>query len=239
MYVLVGAAVGTLLSFPALWHFVSQLSLSSRATLRSVDEVMGGALPVKAFWNLINPYLDMQDAPTIDRTMSRYHALGTSIPLLLFSLYRRYITKKWNFYYLGGVGLFAICTLLSFGDGSGVPLRRWLAEYFSIYRMGRFPSGEHSFFGLLFLVFVGAEAFKSSKKLIALMCVDFIAVMVVTLPYRYMRLPTELQGTLVSPKIEYGPKDADLVNAPRICEEHVPLEMDQRKTFPDKFSTKI
>lgn len=240
--------LGLVPSIPALLHFVGALALSHRSAGLSVPEVMAGTLVPDSFWNLFVPYLRMTQVPlAIDDTMARFHGVGLTVPMTLLGLYSlgRLKTSSKLFWVTGFAG-FLLLTILSFGDHSGLPLRRWLAENFFAFRVGRFPSGEHSFFATLFLVGLGAFGFRFLESLLnsrlkrrwmlTVIAVDFLAVMVATLPFRFMRLPEEMRGQLDRFQVVFQSGDQAAIDAPRGCPFHPNAEFDQRLTPPDKFS---
>ena len=54
-----------------------------------------------------------------------------------------------------------ILSLLAFGKYSPLPLREFLAEHVLLYRMGRFPSGEHRGFALALWAALSAIGFEA------------------------------------------------------------------------------
>lgn len=244
-----GGLAGVGLGLPALLHFVGQLKLSARAGGLPVDQVLQGSLPAAAWWNLLVPYLPMGQVPGgVDVTMMRFHALGVTVPLaLLGALAVPKLSGHARTLWSLTLAAFVVCTVLAFGDHSGLGWRRWLAEHVFLYRAGRFPSGEHSYFATLFcvgLAAVGGERVwrrwrgsrRGRRAVAAIVALDFLAILFVTMPVRYMQLPQDLQGHLARFKVFYGAGDERELNAPRGCPFDPNAEFDQRLTPPNRFS---
>lgn len=65
---------------------------------------------------------------------------------------------------------------------------------------------------------------------------DFVAVMTVNSHVRFGILPADLQGVVPRFKVEYGPGDEPLLNAPRDCSFAGPGPPGQAHVIPDRFS---
>ena len=243
LFLLMGVGVGALLAAPSLMHFLNQLKFSARSQGITVEEVLSGSLPARGLVNFVWPYLGMgQDIPNaVDPTMNRFHLLLLSFPLILVALWDKPLRQK-AWMYLGFGLLFLI---LALGKNAVLPLREFLAQHVFIYRVGRFPSGEHRGFALALLALVSAMGFefvlkrwpRCTKFLVLVVVLDFSAVMASTLGLRFTRLPQDLQGHVARFQIEYrGEEGEKLLNAARGCPFDSRLEFDQRETPPNRFS---
>jgi glycosyltransferase involved in cell wall biosynthesis len=246
----VGALVGLTLSSPALLHFLNQLAQSARADGLSVQEVLWGSLPPRALLNFFIPSLYMQrDYPfAVDPSMDRFHLLFSSPFLIGFAIfYFKKISNGSRLKLFSWLGAGVFLSILAFGHHSPIPIREWLAENFFIFRVGRFPSGEHRGFALFCFAIVSAIGMNCllglvkirrnlSRGILVLIALDFFVVMATTVQVRYMRLPKELHGQVIPFQIQYTTSDQQLIDAPRGCPFALQNEFDQRQTPPNRFS---
>ena len=241
-----GASIGALLAVPALWHFANQVFHSARGEGLKVEQVLAGSLSPRALLNLLWPW--MQIAPGspgyVDLTMDRFHLLFLSLPLITFALWCVSPHQRRFVYATLGTGL--LFTLLALGSHSPIPLRAWLAEHFFLYRVGRFPSGEHRAFALFCLSLVSAFGFDqlwgqlrraSFKTVLAVfVLLDFASVGGFLGTLRYQRLSPDLLPPIPRFQVEYGTGDQAKIDHPRGCPFDERLWVDQQKAVPDRFT---
>ncbi len=243
--------LGLLLAVPALMAFYNQVSKTARIHGLSVEEVLFGSMPIQNWLNIFVPILrlDTKTPWSVDPTMDRFHLLFLTPWFALLAFYFGFVKKTLSKKMLGILFfVFLLTTLLALGRHSPLPLRAWLAEALPFYRFGRFPGAEHSIVALWFLALLSAaglgkfEQWLSHKKqslrvvLIVLIALDFVVVMAGTIHVRYMRLPPDLHGVLLRPKMTYTTEEQALLDSPRGCPLLPLLEFDQRETMPHRFT---
>jgi hypothetical protein len=241
-----GVACGLLLATPALAHFLHQLERNDRGRGLTVAGALSGSLPPHGLVNLFNPLLSMRRVPqAVDPTMDRFHLLAVSPWLVFVILLSRRPRPRRVFWLCLLVA--ALFTLLALGRHSPVPLRSWLAQTFLVYRIGRFPSGQASGIALFSLALACGFAWTAlervagwrvfvRRRLPYLVALDFTAVLVMNGGVRYMDLDASLRGTVPRFKLEYGPADRPLLNAPRGCPFDPLPGFDQLRAAPDHFT---
>jgi hypothetical protein len=238
------ALLGGLAAAPSLMHFLNQLQQSDRAAGLGVEHILKGSLPTQAYANFFWPAMRLDEmAGIVDPTMRRFHLLFTSPLLILVSMIACFKSKNRSLLLiLGSAVLFSI---LAFGPNAPIPLREWLANHSFAYRVGRFPSGEHSGFALFAFAILAAWGFRQVERVASqkwlraistLVCIDFCIVMAATVHLRYMRLPVDIAGRTEPLQVVYTRDDQSKIDAPRGCPFDSRFEFDQRLTAPDKFS---
>lgn len=228
MLSLLGVIVGSIFSIPTIMHFFNQLQFSNRANGLSVEQVMLGDLPYQSLVNFIFPYLWRNFTGLADLTMERFHLIGMSFPLMLFFFYliiKRAFKNNLYLIVVFSIGLFF--TVLSLGDNIVVPsIRQYLAENLFIYRIGRFPSGEHRGFALFCFALITAFAFqhlwlkidrKKQKILLIIIFIDFVLTMMVPFKVRVGKMHRDLRGFVPPFKITYSQSEQYLLDKPRDC----------------------
>jgi hypothetical protein len=240
-----GVLAGLLLASPALYHFANQAARSTRGQGLSVAQSLSGSLPANSLVNLLDPLLRAPGGPDgVDPTMDRFHLLFVSPVLLLAGVatWRKQPRLFW-----GALSLAALFTLLALGRHSPVPIRAWLAEHVSSYRIGRFPSGQHRGFALFCLALASALPFARWFETrhrdryrvlgIALVSLDFLLVMGVNAWARYDWLDSGSYSRLPRFKVEFRGAEAALVNRARSCPpSRLVGAVDQLASPPDRFT---
>ncbi len=237
--------LGALLSLPALWHFLHQVQQSTRGEGLDIETALSGSLPRYALLNFVFPLWRMWFS---EPSMERFHLTFIGSPLAAIAIWKAVISNKHRKQILTWLALVFVFTALALGKNSPLQLRTWLAEHFFIYRIGRFPSGEHSGIALFLLALISAfgmqhirEWFRGYDRVYTVIIVlDFLLVMCGLHYMRYSDTPPAYQGTVPQFKISYNSHEQALIDAPRIC---VPVGQkwtvtalrQQRDLAPSKF----
>jgi len=220
--VALGALIGLILSVPSIWHFTHLLLLSDRASGLDVDKVLSGSLPSESLLNFFYPTWHMRFS---EPTMERFHLLFLSTPLVLSALYFGLVRRNRLGFITLAFLLAVIITLLALGKNSPLPIRGWLAENIFLYRVGRFPSGEHRGVALFLLALISAFGLQwitnvwptSRKWLITLVALDFLVVMYGLENMRISKSPENSWGEVAMYKAEIRGVEQSIIDAPRNC----------------------
>ena len=228
----VGALIGLALAAPAIIHLLHQAGNWSRSTGIDPSALATGSLP--PFTSLVNflvpalpsSFVTKLVSPRPDVTVVRYHLLFLSVAGVIAAL--SILTSREGRRQLIPWLLVAVLTTwLAFGAYGHPPIRTWLAEHFFIYRLGRFPSGEHRGIALFALTLVSAVGLSRlidrhpvfARRFMTFLVIDFMLVMAFTQKMRSSGLDENI--TLPAPafKVVFKQEDQKLVNAPRLCME--------------------
>lgn len=225
----VGASLGLLLSLPALIHLHHQSKNWSRVAGVSLEMLAEGSMPITSLLNFLVPALPSNLIKSIatyppDQTMVRFHLLFLSVAGLYTAIYflRDNIKKR---IILPWLIIAAIATWLALGANANPPLRMWLAEYFFIYRLGRFPSGEHRGIALFALLIPSAYGLSIllnryswfNSRFITILVFDFLLIMVITHKMRSSGLESSTQLPVPMYKIVFKGEDRHYIDFPRNC----------------------
>lgn len=220
--VVIGVALGVTVSLPAIVHFIHTIEQSDRDAGLSVETVLSGSLPSYSLMNLLYPIWKMRWS---EPTMERFHLLFITVPLAGYALWRSVKDdgNKSRILYWFSIGTF--CTFLALGKNDPFGLRQFLAEHFFLYRIGRFPAGEHrgaALFMLALISAVGLDLFlfhhkRYKRVLVLILSLDFLLVMY---GLKYMRVgkpPETYRGEVAVFQVSLGPADQRFLDAPRNC----------------------
>jgi hypothetical protein len=125
------------------------------------------------------------------------------------------------------LGVAVLTTWLAFGAYGHPPIRTWLAEHFFIYRLGRFPSGEHRGIALFALTLVSAVGLSRlidrhpvfAKRFVTILVIDFMLVMAFTQKMRSSGLDENIVLPAPAFQVVFKESDQKRVDAPRHCME--------------------
>ncbi len=229
--VVLGALIGLAISLPATAHLLHQSENWSRGEGVDLASLAAGSLPLTSLVNFILPVLPssflakLATAPP-DITMIRFHLLimsvaGVFVALLqLKSQPKRRMLAPWLL-------IVFFVTWLALGANVFPALRIWLAEHLFIYRLGRFPSGEHRGVALFVLVLISAVGVSHllrkypwfEKKFLILIIVDFLLIMMVNQKMRVGRIDGNFGMPVPVFKTIFVVEDQDLIDEPRICSQ--------------------
>lgn len=216
--------LGITLSTPALIHFANLVLQSSRGAGLTPTAAMQNSLPMYALLNLGYPTWIMGFT---EPTMERFHLLNSSIifigAAIIIAIAKKNHSKIiWTLFIL-----FILLTLLSLGGNGPIPIRQWLAEHFSLYRMSRHPSGEHRGIALFLLALISGfglqvllekSKYKSLHLLIILVIfVDFLITMDKLDYLRYSKVNEKYRGHLGVYQIYFRSVDQNFIDAKRNC----------------------
>lgn len=222
LLILCAVLVGGLLSLPALWHFWHQVSQSARGDGLDIGTAISGSLPRYGLLSFVFPLWKMwRSEPSIER----FHLTFLGLPLTIIAIWSATVFGNHRRQILTWLGLAVFITILALGKNSPIPIRVWLAEHFFIFRVGRFPSGEHRGVALFLLALVSAFGLqwlqqrfsKISRALTTVIILDFLLVMYGLNYMRYSDTPPNYQGTVPRFKIQFNSDDQALLDAPRNC----------------------
>lgn len=254
--VVVAALIGAALGSPAIVHLLHQSGNWSRGEGVDFSMIAAGSLPLAGLFNFLVPVLPsslvakLASSP-LDITMIRFHLLFISVAGIFAALStlkepsgRRLLTP-WLL-------VAFILIWLALGANVSPPVRMWLAENIFIYRLGRFPSGEHRGIALFVLVLISAVGVARlmerypwvAKKILILLVVDFLLIMMVNQRMRIGRIDGIVEMPVPAFKTTFLKGDQKLIDTPRICKHDniadpaqlVDVIKTQREELaPDKF----
>ena len=219
--------LGLILALPALMHFFLQLANSPRVEGISTAQLLQGDLPAYSLRNFGNPFMILRRS---EATMERFHLsaicfLGTLLAIAWLCIPRfvqgSRTRSKVLLPLIGGM----ICTQLALGDNLGIPIRSWLADTIPLYRLGRFPSGEHR--GVALFLFGVASLYglqwatKRRPRVLSIILVvastEFLFNMYRQSDLRFFKAEPLIEQSRDPFKIWYSRKDQALIDSPRQC----------------------
>lgn len=214
--------MGAVLSLPALWHFLHQIQQSQRGEGLDIETALSGSLPRYSLLNFGFPIWRMWFS---EPSMERFHLTFIGFPLVAIAIWQAVFSNKHRNQILVWLALVFLFTVLALGKNSPLPLRTWLTEHFFAYRIGRFPSGEHSGIALFILALISAfglqqvrEWFRDKDFLFtAIIVLDFLLVICGLNYMRYSDTPPQYQNTVPRFKILFNRDEQGLIDAPRNC----------------------
>lgn len=222
--IIYAALSGVALSAPALIHFANLVLQSSRGAGLTPSAAMQNSLPTYALLNLGYPTWIMGFT---EPTMERFHLLNSSIIFLVIAIIIAIVKKIHSKIILTLFILFILLTLLSLGGNGPLPIRQWLAEHISLYRMSRHPSGEHRGIALFLLALIscfGLQALLEKTRyrflnllIILVIFIDFLLIMDKLDHLRYSKVNEKYRGHLGIYQIHFKSSDQYLIDAKRNC----------------------
>lgn len=239
--------LGTLLSLPTLWHFLHQVQQSTRGDGLDIETALSGSLPCYGLLSFIFPLWKMKFS---EPSMERFHLIFVSFLLTLTAVWVAIVFQNGRKQIYTWLTLTFLFTILALDKNSPIPIRTWLAENFFIYRIGRFPSGEHRGMALFLLALASAfglqwlqqQLSQNNKNiLITIIVLDFLLVMYGLHYMRFSTVPKNYRDTVPRFQIAFNSNDQALLDAPRNCTPDGPIVdwetiiAQQRDLAPTKF----
>jgi len=233
------AVLGLVFAGPALRHFFALMPLTDRADGQTLDVVRAGSLPLSSLWGFVIPFVTFKPA-SLNLSLAQFNVLISTPILFVLGLVSGdgWSARPSRRTVIVLLSLFVLFTILCCGSFSPLPIRIWLAEYFRLFRMGRYVAVEFKIFALMIAVYfagLGLEVFWRSHaesaraKWVAILLLDILVILIAKRRFVVQEVDTSVLPPM---KVTWSASDQVLFDEPRDCPE-------DRKTVRDANTSKV